>query len=226
MDVDSVSDAYSQVVEKSLVKLLGGFFGNFAVSDTAYYMESEQKLFRWKPGTTQWFDTGLVNEGGEFTQVFGDANDLTDFRLKLAVLGKTVYAGKSNGHLFQSFDEGNTWNDVTTSLPFPVTSFTAIAFAGSTLYIATDRGVAFSNDGISWQATIDAEGLPLVIERFAVDGTTVYGTHQQRVYQLKPNTNTWQQVTPEIPARVNALAVDGNTLYVRHCWQGCATFHA
>ena len=223
VDVDNVSEAYSQVVEKSISKLVGAFFGSFAVSDTAYYMESEQKLFRWKPGTAQWFDTGLVNEG-EFTQVFGDANDLTDFRLKLAVLGKTVYAGKGNGHLLQSFDEGDTWNDVTTSLPFSVTSFNAIAFAGSTLYIATDRGVAFSNDGISWQATTDAEGIPLAIERFAVDGTTVYGTHQQQVYQLKANANTWQQVTPEIPVLVNALAVDGNTLYVGTTGRGVLRF--
>ena len=144
--------------------------------------------------------------------------------MKLAVFGKTIYAGKRNGHLFQSFDEGNTWNDVTTSLPFSVTSFNAIAFAGSTLYIATDKGVAFSNDGISWQATTDAEGLPLVIERFAVDGTTVYGTHQQRVYQLKANTNMWQQVTPEIPVLVNALAVDGNTLYVGTAGRGVLRF--
>jgi hypothetical protein len=223
VDVDSVSDAYSQVVEKSISKLVGRFFGSFAVSDTAYYMESEQKLFRWKPRTTQWFDTGLVNEG-ELTQVFDDTNDFTDPRLKLAVLGKTVYAVKSNGHLFQSFDEGNTWKDVTPSLPFSVTSFKAITFAESTLYIATDKGVAFSNDGISWQTTTDAEGLPLVIERFAVDGTTVYGTHQQRVYQLKANANTWQQVTPEIPVLVNALAVDGNTLYVGTAGSGVLRF--
>ena len=223
VDVDRVSEAYSQVVEKSIVKLLGGFFGSFAVSDTAYYMEFEHKLFRWKPGTTQWFDTGIVN-ADEFALALDEANDLADFRLKLAVLGKTVYVGKSDGHLFQSFDEGDTWNDVTTSLPFSVTSFNAIAFAGSTVYVATDKGVAFSNDGSSWQATTDTEGVPLVIERFAVDGTTVYGTNQQRVYQLKMNANTWQQVTPEIPILVNSLAVDGNTLYVGTAGRGVLRF--
>ena len=223
VDVDKVSEAYSQIVKKSIAKLLEALFGSFTVSDTAYYMESEQRLFRWKPGTTQWFDTGLVNEA-EFTQVFDDANDLSDFRLKLAVLGKTVYAGKSDGHLFQSFDEGDTWNDVTTSLPFSVTYFNTIAFAGSTIYVATDKGVASSNDGISWQAAIDAEGMPLIIEKLAVDGTTVYGTNQQRVCQLKANANTWQQVTPEIPVRVNSLAVDGNTLYVGTAGSGVLRF--
>lgn len=223
VDVDKVSEEYSQIVKKSVAKLLGAFFGSFAVGDTAYYMESEQRLFRWKTGTTQWFDTGLVNEV-EFAQVFDDANDLFDFRLKLAVLGKTVYAGKSDGHLFQSFDEGDTWNDVTTSLSFSVTYFKAIAFAGSTIYVATDTGVASSNDGISWQATTDAEGMPFIIEQLAVDGTTVYGTNQQRVYQLQANANTWQQVTPEIPVRVHCLAVDGNTLYVGTAGSGVLRF--
>ena len=223
VDVDRVSEEYSQIVGQSVAKLLEAFFGSFAVSDTAYYMESEQRLFRWKPGTTQWFDTGLVNKV-DFTQVFDDANDLFDFRLKLAVLGKTVYAGKSGGHLFQSFDEGDTWNDVTTSLPFSVTYFNTIAYAGSTIYVATDKGVASSNDGISWQATTDAEGMPLIIEKLAVDGTTVYGTNQQRVYQLKANANTWQQVTPEIPVRVHSLAVDGNTLYVGTAGSGVLRF--
>ena len=227
VDIDKVSEAYNQIVKKSLVKLLGAFFSSFAVSDTAYYMESEQRLFRWKPGTTQWFDTGLVNEDeftAKFTQVFDDANDPSDFRLKLAVLGKTVYAGKSDGHLFQSFNEGDTWNDITTSLPFSVTYFNTIAFARSTIYVATDKGVASSNDGISWQTTTDAEGMPLIIEKLAVDGTTVYGTNQQRVYQLKANANTWQQVTPEIPIRVHSLAVDGNTLYVGTAGKGVLRF--
>ena len=227
VDVDKVSEAYSQIVKKSIAKLFGAFFGSFAVSDTAYYMESEQRLFRWKPGTTQWFDTGLVNETeftAEFTQVFDDTKDPFDFPLKLAVLGKTVYASKSDGHLFQSFDEGDTWDDITTSLPFSVTYFKTIAFAGSTIYVATDKGVASSNDGISWQAITDAEGMPFIIEKLAVDGTTVYGTHQQRVYQLKANANTWQQVTPEIPVRVHSLAVDGNTLYVGTAGSGVLRF--
>ncbi|RKU19129.1 hypothetical protein C6500_11905 [Candidatus Poribacteria bacterium] len=223
VDVDKVSEEYSQIVEQSVAKLLEAFFGSFAVSDTAYYMEYEQRLFRWKPGTTQWFDTGLVNKV-EFAQVFDDANDLFNVRLKLAVLGKTVYAGKSDGHLFQSFDEGDTWNDVTTSLPFSVTYFKTIAFAGSTIYIATDKGVASSNDGISWQAATDAEGMPLIIEKLAVDGTTVYGANQQRVYQLKANANTWQQVTPEVPVRITSLAVDGNTLYVGTAGSGVLRF--
>ena len=137
VDVDRVSEAYSQVVEKSIVKLLGGFFGSFAVSVLLTIWNL--KLFRWKPGTTQWFDTGIVN-ADEFALALDEANDLADFRLKLAVLGKTVYVGKSDGHLFQSFDEGDTWNDVTTSLPFSVTSFNAIAFAGSTVYVATVKG--------------------------------------------------------------------------------------
>ena len=119
---------------------------------------------------TEWVDTGLVDEGAPIYSIDG-LDKLTDASLmqfKLAVLGKTVYVGKRDGHLFQSFDEGDTWNDLTADLPFPIASFNAVAFAGPTVYVATDAGVAFSSDGIHWKpATTNAEGAPLALERFS-----------------------------------------------------------
>ena len=222
LDAETFVEDYSPALEELLVEVLRSVIGNFAVSGDTYYMEHEQRLFRWTAGTTEWVDTGLINELP--VDMIDSANTPDSFPSNLAVSGSTVYVGKWDGHLFQSFDEGNTWNDVTASLPFSVAHFRGVTFAGSTVYVATDKGVVYSNDGISWEATTDTEGVPIVIERFAVDGTTVYGTHQQRVYQLKANANTWQQVTPEIPVRVNALAVDGNTLYVGTTGRGVLRF--
>ena len=216
--VDTSSEDYSEITEENLVKLWQSFFGSFAVSDSAYYMEFRQKLFRWKPGTTEWYDTGLVDEG----KALYSSHKLNFF--KLAVLGRTVYVGKQDGRLLQSFDEGDTWNDVTSDLPFSVTSFNAIVFAGSTAYVATDKGVAYSNDGTHWHATIDAEGTPLMIDKLAVDGTTVYGTSNQQVYALKEDSDTWQRVTPEIPVLITSLAVDSNMLYVGTIGNGVLRF--
>ena len=42
----------------------------------------------------------------------------------------------------------------------------------------------------------------------------LYGTSEQRVYQLNENFGMWQQVAPEIPMPITSLAVDGNMLYV------------
>ena len=70
----------------------------------------------------------------------------------------------------------------------------------------------------------------LVIDKFAMDGTTVYGVldihaHPEPcVYQLKENSNRWKQVTPEIPNRVTSLAVDSNTLYVGTIGRGVLRF--
>ncbi|MDE0555013.1 MAG: PQQ-binding-like beta-propeller repeat protein, partial [Candidatus Poribacteria bacterium] len=74
--------------------------------------------------------------------------------------------------------------------------------------------VAFSSDGTHWHTATHLEGTPIVIERFAVDGTTVYGTSEQRVYQLNENSGIWQQIAPEIPMPITSLTVDGNVLYV------------
>ena len=211
--LDTLTEDYSDIIDKSITQFLLGFFGSFAVSDTTYYMEYEQRLFKWEPGMAEWSDTGLIDEG-EINYSYETSDDLSAFHFKFAVLGEVIYVGKRDGHLFQSFDKGQTWNDVTTDLPSPVTSFNAIVFAGSTVYVATDKGVTYSNDGTSWHATSDPEGTPLVIKKLAVDGTTVYGTNEQRVYQSKENSGVWKQVTPEIPVPVTSLAVGGSVLYV------------
>ena len=150
--------------------------------------------------------------------------------LKFAVSGRTVYVGKGNGHLLQSFDEGDTWKDVTSDLPVSVVHFKIMAFAGSTIYVATDKGVIYSSNGTHWHKTKGVDGTPLVINKFAMDGTTVYGitdvhVHpEQHVYQLKEDSDMWKQVTPEIMNRVTSLAVDHNTLYVGSIGRGVIRF--
>ncbi len=195
------------------------FYGRFAVSGKTYYIEYGQKLFRWEPGMAEWYDTGLIDEAEfVFPEYSAEAstsmNALDSMGFKIAVSGSTVYVGKRDGHLAQSFDEGETWNDVTQEILFSVEQFNALTFAGSTIYVATDNGVAYSSDGTHWHAATDVEGGQLVMERLVAEGMTVYGTNGQYVYQLQERSNIWEQVTPEIPDLVLSFAVDGNVLYV------------
>ena len=211
-------------------------FGSFAVSGETYYLEYKQKLFRWKPGETEWYNTGLVDSAENvFATMFSKpfdysggasaiANMMDSTGFKVAVSGDTVYVARRDGYLSQSFDEGETWNDVTQNLPFSFAAFNAIVFAGPTVYVATDKGVAYSSDGINWHAATDAEGNPLIVKKFAVEGTTVYGTTGQYVYQLKENSDTWKRVTPEIPDSVLSFVVDSNVLYVGTSSSGVLRF--
>ncbi len=199
------------------------FPGNFAVSGTTFYAEYDKKLFKWKHGTTEWHNTGLIDEGeAGSSEEFTDILDSTSFQL--AVSGSKVYVGKRDGHLMQSFNEGNTWNDITSNLPFSVKYFYEIDFAGSTVYVATDKGILYSINGTDWHATTDIEGKPIVIKRFTVDGTTVYGVVGQQVYELKQNSDTWKQMTPEIPSPISSLTVANNTLYVGTFGRGVLRF--
>ena len=224
LDAEAFVEDYSEVIEELLVEMLGALIGGFAVSGDTYYLEYEQRLFRWKTGTTEWVDTGLINESELTIDMIDSANTPDSFPSNLAVSGSTVYVGKWNGRLFQSFDEGNTWNDVTARLPFPVAHFRGVTFAGSTVYVATDKGVVYSNDGTHWHATTDTEGAPILIERFAIAGTTLYGTSERHVYQFKENTGVWEQVAPEIPMPITSLAVEGDVLYVGTVGSGVLRF--
>ena len=185
-----------------------GFHGPFAVSDNAIYMEYNFKLFRWKYGDTEWSETG-VEETVDLSM------DIAMKDLKLAVSGDTVYVGKRDGTLLQSFDKGNNWKKIPGNLmfPMPVKVFKEIVFAGSTVYVATDAGVSTSSSGKQWQVVTDSEGTNLIMEKLTVDGTNLYGvTKNIGVYRLE--SGTWKQIVSEMPDSVTSLAVDGNTLYV------------
>ena len=188
----------------------GGLRGAFAVSDDTFYMEYNFKLFRWEPGDTEWYDTELEETAELDVDVWHKIME----GFKLTVSGNIVYVGKRDGHLVVSFDKGNNWIDVTPILPFPVKIFKEIVFAGSTVYVATDAGVATSSDGKRWRAITDTAGTHLIMERLAVDDTNVYGASETGVYQLKNDDVTWKQLTPEVPDIMTSLAVDGNVLYV------------
>ncbi|MCE2400047.1 sigma-70 family RNA polymerase sigma factor [Candidatus Poribacteria bacterium] len=222
-DADKFNETYNKIVQENLNRSFKFSFGSFAVSGATYYMESDQRLFRWEPGTSEWYDTGLVDES-ESGHVDGKFDDFDSIGFRIAVSGDIVYVGKRDGHLMLSYDEGDMWNDVTTKLPFSVGRFNDITFAGQTVYVATDKGVVRSNNGIKWHTLIDAEGTPLAMKRLAVDDTTVYGEYNHKIYQLSMDTGKWQQVTPEIPHFVFSFDVDADTLYVGTAGKGVLRF--
>ena len=236
IDVEQLNEILNKALQEHAASGMMSFIGNFAVSGDTYYVEYEQTLYRWKPGMSEWHNTGLVDKGEDpFSSLLSGPFDYSagvsashdaigSMGFKIAVSGSTVYVGKRDGHLFQSFDEGDTWNDVTADISFSFEKFEAIAFAGPTVYVATSKGVTYSSDSIHWHAATDAEGRTLVVSRLAVEGTTVYGHTEQHVYLLKEGSNIWTQATPEIPGAVISFAVDGSTLYVGTLARGVIRF--
>ena len=182
--------------------------GTFVLADESIFMEYKHKLFRWRCGETAWHDTG-VQDPGNFSAPDGTVKGLT-----LAMSGNAVYAGKRNGSLLQSLDNGNTWNDITESLAFPFTYFKEIIFVGSTVYISTDMGVMSSCDGETWNSLTDIDGRTLPMDSIATDDSNFYGVCGRCVYQVDSRTNTWQQIAPEMPYTAISLAAIGGTLYI------------
>ena len=236
IDVERLNETLNKAIQEQAASGMMSFFGSFAVSGDTYYVEYGQTLYRWKSGMSEWHNTGLVDKGEDpFASLLSGPFDYSadvstsydaigSMGFKIAVSGSTVYVGKRDGHLAQSFDEGDTWSDVTTDIPFSFEKFKAIGFAGPTVYVATDKGVTYSSDGIHWHAAADVEGKTLIVSRLAVAGTTVYGHTDRHVYLLKEGSNIWKRTTPEIPGAVSSLAVDSNTLYVGTLNRGVLRF--
>ncbi len=194
--------------------------GGIAVANGTYYAEYNYQLYRWKPGDTQWLNTGLLDKGVSDDYSFCYANNwfIDAIGFRFAVSGKTVYVGEKEGQLMQSLDEGRTWTDVTGNLPYPIEHYKAIAFTGDTVYVATDKGVVRSTNGTDWYTLTCAKGKQLIITMLAVEGTTVYGEVGRRIYHVNNGMTTWERAIPKIHHRiahtVTCIDVDGNTLYV------------
>ncbi len=184
-----------------------GMWGNFAVNGEIFYMEYNYKLFRWKPGETEWFYTG-VEETAELSR------DNVRRGFKIAASGETVYVGKRDGHLWHSVDGGDSWNDATPHLPLSVERFNQIVSADATVHVATDKGVFYSKDGVVWNVLTAQTGEPVIIKSLATAGNAIYGANDDGIYRLQSETDTWEQVAPEISGIVTSLVVDENTFYV------------
>ncbi|RKU20619.1 hypothetical protein C6503_05650 [Candidatus Poribacteria bacterium] len=179
-----------------LLDIYGGI-GGFAVSGETFYIEFLGRLFRWRPGDTEWTNTGLVDIGKR-------SDTQLNKGFKLAAAAETIYVGKRDGRLFQSFDGGDSWRDVTSNLPLRFNSFKKIIFVGSTVYVATDKGVLASRAGTHWRVITDKVGAHIVIDKFAVDGTKVYGIGDIGVYRLDKLGN-WHKISPSAPKKVASL---------------------
>ena len=176
--------------------------GAFMVSGGTFYAEYKRKLFKWQLGNAEWKDTGLVDTGEP-------SDEDPKYGFKLAVSGEIVYVGKRDGRLFQSLDSGDSWKDITPTLPLRFTGFKAIVFAGSTVYVATDNGVLASQTGAHWRVITD----DVIIDRLAVNGLTVYGAGESGVYRLDIH-DKWKQISSRVPGKVLSLVVDRDRLYV------------
>ena len=175
-------------------------------SRDAFYVEYQRGLFKWKLGDPAWTNTGLVDTSqGSYSDYRGG--------FKIAVSNETVYVGQRDGHLFQSFDEGDSWKDITSSLPLRFTRFKEVTFIGSTIYVATNKGTLISQTGEHWSVLTDNTGARPIIDRFATDGTKVYGIGDAGVYRLDTGSQ-WKQISSNAPDNIFSLVVGKERLYI------------
>ncbi len=193
--------------------------GGFTITDETAYMEFRRKLLRWRRGEMQWFNTGLIDT----TERAPGAD--TSKGLTLAASQNVVYAGKRDGSLFQSFDSGESWKEITADLPFSFAYFEEIVFAGATVYVVTDQGVMHSHDGFNWNTLTDSKGDRIPITRIAVEGDKVYGIANRGIYHIDTETDTCIQLSSEIPYKITAFAVDRGICYIGTRHRGVLRLH-
>ena len=180
--------------------------GGFAVNGETFYTEYNRRLFKWTPGSKEVIDTGLTD-----TEITHDGE--LDRGFKLAASGEVVYVGKRDGKLFQSVDSGNSWRDITSTIPSSFSHINDITFVGSKVYVATDIGVMSSLTGEHWRPITDHNGTLVILDRLAMDGSSFYGAGEMGIYSLD-SRGKWEQISGNIPDKVISLSASRNKIYV------------
>ncbi len=213
----------------------------FAVGGGIFYAKYAGRLFKWKPGNPEWIDTGLAGidtglvgiDSGSALAVSGKTvyAGKSNGKLLHFFKGKALYASKPNGkvfkprdaktfyankpkaQLFQSVDGGDSWKDITSTLPISIAYFKEITFAGSTICIATDKGTLISQTGEHWRIITNETAMPTVINRVTADSTTIYGVGDSGAYRLDAH-DKWEPLASEVPSEIHSFVTNNDRLYV------------
>ena len=180
--------------------------GGFAVSDNTFYIEYKRRLLKCTLGSINVIDTGLTDTNNH-------VDEELDKGFKIAASAEVVYVGKRDSKLFQSINGGNSWRDVTHNIPYSFSHIKDITFVGETVYVATDKGVLTTQTGEHWRMLTDNVGINIIIDRFAMSGTSFYGAGDTGVYILDP-LGRWEQISDNIPDKVISLSANHDKLYI------------
>lgn len=183
-------------------------FGGFAISGETLFIEFRWKLYKWSPGATDVIDTGLTDTGRHAVDALG-----LDRGFKIAVSDEVVYVGKRDGRLHQSIDAGESWRDITATMPSSFSHIKDIAFVESTVFVATDNGVLTSETGNHWRLLTDDNGNAIVMDRFTQYGSRFYGAGDLGIYSLN-SEKQWKLISANIPGKVISLSSGQNKLYI------------
>ena len=179
------------------------------VSGETFYVVGQMgqgtRVYRWRVGEDLW--TQLK------TQDFLNWGALT-------VSGRTVYISPAEGKLFRSFDEGDTWTDVSQNLPNwdQQIGLYDLTFVGETVYADSYDRILRSIDGGETWTSIDTGLRNSGIAMQLVDGTTLYGTNPHGIFRLTQGSDSWEKLASMqriyVPsAHITSLAFDGTTFY-------------
>src|SRR5450755_2160709 len=182
-------NAFAYLESNPNVMYTGGGWGN-----TPRESPSQSGIYRTTDGGSHWMtaNNGLTNTDGTISSV---VNGLwLDQGNPSIVLAATEFGGT-----FRSVNSGNTWTNVDRS------EATQFAQSGSTVYLATGKGILVStNNGASWTVSLSTSpGASTVV---SAAGATYAGTMSGDVYRL--NGSAWTKTGHPGTGPVHDLAVD------------------
>lgn len=156
-------------------------------SEVIYVGTDDGKVSVTQDGGSNWTDISLGIPNRWITKVMASKTDANTVYVTLS----GYRFGENEGHVYKSIDFGNSWTDISTTLPdIPVNSLEQDSFGN--LFIGTDVGVlATDNEGNSWRVLGDNLPSVVVSDLYIHEGSQFLfaGTYGRSSYKIDVSNN-------------------------------------
>jgi photosystem II stability/assembly factor-like uncharacterized protein len=125
---------------------------------------------------------------------------MSRYILSLASSGTYLFAG-TNGGMYRSSDNGDSWTAVTPEMRNPV--IYAFAVAGGSIFTGTDDGIYRSaNNGDRWEEVNDGLTAHTIYAFATGDSTILAGTSNGFIYRSTGKDVRWNDASAGLPFRI------------------------
>jgi len=169
---------------------LGVLYGSSFLNETNVILITSTGAYNWTIDTA----TYSLKQAGSFTCAYGP-------------IGVAIYAGDSNGHIWKSADDGETWSDLG-SFGSNQVNFIIAANGSRILFSCDTESISYTDDDFATEINVLGIATSILCATHIADGVILIGDDTGDIWRSIDNGISWEEIVgnPQFEqGRINCL---------------------